>query len=119
MAMGSGQPIADPFLAFLKRLMWNTTEPTIAEGKLVAVWTLDHVRRTNPGGVGGGIQLGVIQRIDGALPIVEMLSEIDIGEHEQRVQSAEAVLIAELKGTAHPSLFGAPPADPPTPPADA
>jgi 20S proteasome alpha/beta subunit len=119
MAMGSGQPIADPFLAFLKRLVWNTTEPTVAEGKLVAVWTLDHVRRTNPGGVGGGIQLGVIQRTDGALPVVEMLSELDIGEHEQRVQSAEASLIAELKGTANPTLFTAPPADLPTPPAKA
>jgi 20S proteasome alpha/beta subunit len=35
-AIGSGQPIADPFLAFLKRLFWPEKEPTMSEGKLVA-----------------------------------------------------------------------------------
>ncbi len=49
-ALGSGQPIADPFLAFLKRLLWTDSQPTVADGRLVGVWTIDHVRRTNPGG---------------------------------------------------------------------
>jgi 20S proteasome alpha/beta subunit len=116
-AMGSGQSIADPFLAFLKRLLWDKSAPTMAEGKLVAVWTIDHVRRTNTGGVGGGIQLGLLQAKNGKVPEVEMLSDIDISEHEQRVGSAEKALIAELKDIrADPSLFGAPTADIPAPP---
>ena len=45
-ALGSGQPIADPFLAFLRRLWWMEEEPTLAEGRLAAVWTIDHVTRT-------------------------------------------------------------------------
>lgn len=49
-AMGIGQPIADPFLAFLKRLLWEKTVPTLGEGRLAAVWTINHVGLTNPGG---------------------------------------------------------------------
>src|SRR5208282_5567849 len=49
-ALGSGQTIADPFLAFLKRVLWKEREPTVAEGRFAAAWTLTHVIRTNPGG---------------------------------------------------------------------
>src|SRR5262245_30654943 len=28
-ALGSGQPIADPFLAFLKRILWKDHRPTV------------------------------------------------------------------------------------------
>lgn len=31
-ALGSGQPIADPFLALLKRLFWLTSQPTLGRG---------------------------------------------------------------------------------------
>jgi 20S proteasome alpha/beta subunit len=40
-AMGSGQPIADPFLALLKRLLWQNSQPTLAEGRLAATWTIE------------------------------------------------------------------------------
>lgn len=97
-ALGSGQPIADPFLAFLKRLLWVTTEPTVAEGKLAAVWTIDHVRHTTPGGVGGGIQVGVLSGKAGKAPTVELLADGDIEEHLQKVSTTERALVAELCG---------------------
>ncbi len=77
-SLGSGQPIADPFLALLKRLLWNDTEPTLAEGRLAAVWTIDHVRRTNPGGVGGEIQLATLEGKSGSLPTVDIMEEDDV-----------------------------------------
>lgn len=63
-ALGSGQQIADPFLAFLKRTLWRDSEPTLSEGRLATIWTLHHVIKSNPGGVGGRIQLGTLDGKD-------------------------------------------------------
>jgi len=85
-SLGSGQPIADPFLALLKRILWADREPTVAEGRFVAAWTIYHVERTIPGGVGGNIQVATLT--DG--PKIEFVS--DQGEHEQAVAAAEAAI---------------------------
>ena len=98
-ALGSGQPIADPFLAFLRRLLWTGREPTLSEGRLAAVWTIEHVRRTSPGGVGGNIQLATLASSANKMPNVIQASEEDVQEHLQRVASAEQVLVSELCGT--------------------
>ena len=97
-ALGSGQLIADPFLAFLKRLLWSDHEPTIAEGRLAAVWTIDHVSRTNAGGVGGAIQLATLSNQAGNFATASISSPEHISEHLQRVGSAENALVAELLG---------------------
>ncbi len=112
-ALGSGQPIADPFLAFLRRLLWSSREPTLAEGRLAAVWTIEHVRRTNPGGVGGGVQLAILAFSTGKMPTVSEVSEESIQEHLQRVTSAEQSLVSELRGTSV-VLAGAELPDPPS-----
>ena len=80
------------------RLFNNADANAAAEGKLAAVWTIDHVRRTNPGGVGGGVQLGILQNMSGKLPVATLMAGGDIDEHLQRVASAEAVLVAEIRG---------------------
>ncbi len=101
-ALGSGQPIADPFLALLKRLLWAATSPNLAEGRLAAVWTIDHVRLTNPGGVGGKIQLATLAaegraRAADRQPTVTLLSEEDIQEHLEQIRAAEDALTRELR----------------------
>ena len=111
-ALGSGQPIADPFLAFLHRLLWRDREPTLAEGRLAAVWTIEHVRRTNPGGVGGSVQLATLASSTGKMPTVSEVSEEGIQEHLQRVTSAEQSLVSELRGTSVASADAGLPAPP-------
>ncbi len=111
-ALGSGQPIADPFLAFLHRLLWRDREPTLAEGRLAAVWTIEHVRRTNPGGVGGSVQLATLASSTGKMPTVSEASEEGIQEHLQRVTSAEQSLVSELRGTSVASADAGLPAPP-------
>jgi 20S proteasome alpha/beta subunit len=96
-SLGSGQPIADPFLALLKRLLWIGTKPSMAEGRLAAVWAIDHVRLTNPGGVGGPIQLAVLAPSEGKQPTVTTLTEHDIQEHLEQVRAAEGALVRELR----------------------
>lgn len=88
-ALGSGQPLADPFLAFLKRVIWEDKQPTVAEGRLVAAWTVRHVSLTNFGGVGLPVQLATLTIGAAGAPVV-MIG--DPGEHDQAVLSAEAAL---------------------------
>lgn len=95
-SMGSGQSIADPFLAFLRRLLWPETSPTIAEGRLAAVWTIDHVRKTNAGGVGGRIQLATLSASVTGSSVVEM-TESDVDEHLQHIASAEQALVERMR----------------------
>ena len=97
-SLGSGQPIADPFLAFLRRLLWSNHEPSLSEGRLAAVWTIDHVRRTNPGGVGGSIQLATLESVSNKMPMVNIASPQDVEEHLQKVSLAEQALVRELIG---------------------
>lgn len=92
-ALGSGQPIADPFLAFLRRVIWSNSQPTVAEGKLVASWTIDHVCKTNPGGVGGAVQMMVLPRGGNVIE----LSDNEAEEHKQQAAGAEAAMLKFLK----------------------
>ncbi|HEY3520523.1 MAG TPA: hypothetical protein VGK80_05715, partial [Rhodanobacteraceae bacterium] len=96
--------IADPFLALLKRLLWPNSEPTLAEGRLAAVWAIDHVRRTNPGGVGGPIQLATLTNADETVKLVD-----DSEEHLQAIESALQVLAAQIKGIAGTDEAAKPP----------
>lgn len=111
-AMGSGQAIADPFLALLKRLLWSASPPTLPEARLAAVWTIDHVRRTNPGGVALKTQLAVLQQKDGRLEAA-LCPENDIEEHMEKISDAERALVEEVRGNRADSV---PPASPPPPP---
>jgi hypothetical protein len=97
-SLGSGQMIADPFLALIRRLLWADTEPTLAEGRLAAVWAIDHVRRTNAGGVGGDIQLATLVPQKSGLPKVQLSAQKEIGEHLQNIGDAESALVDQIRG---------------------
>jgi 20S proteasome alpha/beta subunit len=88
-ALGSGQPIADPFLAFLKRILWKEREPSVSEGRFAAAWTIDHVIHTNPGGVAGPLQMATLAMQNGK-PKIDII--MDTAEHQQAVGEAERVL---------------------------
>jgi 20S proteasome alpha/beta subunit len=87
-ALGSGQAMADPYLAFLRRILWKDRRPTVAEGRLVAAWTIRHVSQTAVGFVGGPIQLATLAISDG-VPSVELA---DPAEHDGSIEEAEAAL---------------------------
>jgi len=58
------------------------------------------VRLTNPGGVGGRIQLATLAapgRGQGRQPIVTLVPEADIQEYLEQVRSAEDALTRELR----------------------
>jgi hypothetical protein len=107
-SMGIGQPIADPFLAFLNRILWKGRSPTVAEGRFAAAWTVKHVADTIPGGVGLPLQMASLSTQDGQVTI-EFAP--DPAEHLQNIEAAETTLrdfvlnqgmIAEVQSKATP-----------------
>jgi Proteasome subunit len=64
-SMGSGQVLADPFLAFVSRVLWKNKMPSIDAGKFGVYWVLDHTIRLAPMGIGGPIKLAVLKQVDG------------------------------------------------------
>ena len=59
-AVGSGQPIADPFLTLLRRIFWSDTAPTLVSGIFATVWTLQQAIQVSPGGLSGPIVISTV-----------------------------------------------------------
>jgi 20S proteasome alpha/beta subunit len=64
-AIGSGQALADPFLAFLRRVLWKDASLNLNQGIFASIWTLAHAINTNPGGISDPIQIAILERRDG------------------------------------------------------
>ena len=89
-AIGSGQQIADPFLAFVRRIFWPERIPTVEEGVFAALWTLSHAITTNAGGISLPVQIIVL---DGALKLkAHELQKEELQEHEEAISYAEKCL---------------------------
>lgn len=89
-ALGSGKQMADPFLRFLTDVLCPK-QPTVREAVFLATWTIDHVIRTNPGGVAGPIRIALLDANIAPASCRE-LTATEIGEQEQAVASASKVL---------------------------
>jgi hypothetical protein len=60
-SMGSGQMLADPFLAFVCRVLWDNEMPSVDRGKFGVYWVLAHTIKLAPGKVGPPIQLATLR----------------------------------------------------------
>jgi 20S proteasome alpha/beta subunit len=90
-AIGSGQKLADPFLAFLRRIFWPAKLPHLSDGILATLWTLQQAIRTNAGGVSDPIQIMTLSKIKSRWTAVELTDE-DLAEHKQNISDAERAL---------------------------
>ena len=109
-AIGSAQPIADPFLSFLRRVFWPDRLPTIGEGKLATYWALDYSIKAAPGNVGEPIQIVTFE---------DSGNEMNINELDKQELGSLDTLVIEVE--AHLKDFGEKPpdadvAEPPEPP---
>ena len=107
-AIGSGQPLADSFLAFIRRIFWPDHHPKVSDGVLATVWSLQQAIRTNPGGVGGAIQVMTLEKNAAGDWKVKELGESDFAEHQQAIKDAERAL-ADYRNHLKPVEGEAPP----------
>jgi 20S proteasome alpha/beta subunit len=101
-SLGSGQPLADPFLAFLRRIFWATKPPTLRDGIVAATWALQHAIQTNPGGVDWPIQVMTLCSPKGACEIRE-IDDNEIQEHLQFIGAAERKIAESVEALISPS----------------
>lgn len=101
-AIGSGQPQADPFLAFIRRIFWPSGLPTLTDGQIACIWTLKEVITHSPGGVGGDIQLVILSKDKNKWKASE-LPRIEIENHLQALSEMEVEMRKHLKLDAAPS----------------
>lgn len=90
-AIGVGQTIADPFLAFLKQVFWPKRTPSLAEGTFATLWTLRHAISVHPGGVANPVSLFHLAKKPTGWE-ARQLDPKDLAEHEEAVAAAEAHL---------------------------
>lgn len=108
--LGIGQAIADHFLAFIRRVLWKDSVPTLALGVFSALWTLRHVILTNAFGIQDPIQIVTLSAENGKFEARELTKE-QLTDHDASVDSAEQTIWRwGSEFSASPSVAG------PTPP---
>ncbi len=108
-SVGSGQRIADPFLAFIRRVFWGDSLPNINAGIFSALWTLHHAIETNPGGISEPKQIIVMEREGDNWRARELPNE-ELEEHSEAIGRVEQYL-----GEFFTRQAEQPPPPPPTP----
>ncbi|MFC1846936.1 hypothetical protein ACFLYS_02635 [Chloroflexota bacterium] len=87
-SIGCGEPLADPFLAFIRSIFWEKRLPTAAEGRFAVMWALTHAIRTAPAGIGEPIQMATLEKIRGSFA-ARILSEDELQEHREAISKIE------------------------------
>jgi ATP-dependent protease HslVU (ClpYQ) peptidase subunit len=86
-SMGSGQQIADPFLALFRQVFWSGGPPDVTGGIFTALWALKHACDVNPGGIKEPIHIAVLRQVDGELA-AKKLNDQELAEHTNMVEEA-------------------------------
>ncbi len=120
-SIGTGQPIAEPFLAFLRHALLGNAAPSVVQGVFLVLWTIDQAIRTQVFGLSQPVQIVAIERRkngrDGKWRTRE-LSDADFLEHRQFISTLEASLRDDFLagGRIEPAATTPEPPPPPTPP---
>lgn len=109
-AIGAGQPIADPFLGFVRRIFWPSGLPSLATATFSVLWTLTHAIECSAIGLAHPIQLATLTLDDGGW-VAKEVTQNELEEHKQSVGEAEEALRAWRRRVA--GMGGVPPVSPP------
>ncbi len=109
-SIGSGQPVADPFLAFLRNIFFKNKQPNLSEGILAATWTLRYAIHAYAYGVGGAQNVVILEASDTGKNgwTARRLAEADMLEHHGQIQYMEEQL--QILSNGKPKIL--PTADP-------
>ena len=86
-SMGSGQPVADPLLGFVRTVFWGDDAPSCKEGIFATTLVLKLACSMTPHGVAGPIQMATLCREKREFT-ARYLTEDELHEHDQSVDEA-------------------------------
>lgn len=90
--IGSGQRLADPFMAFIRGILWEAGKyPSLADGIFAALWTIQQAIDVAPGGLGGPVHIFTLNPQGGDWRAREIPSD-ELQEHYQAIDQARAAL---------------------------
>lgn len=110
-AIGSARAIAEPFLSFLRKVLWDAGMPDSALGELCAYWTVLHVAENSTGLVTFPAQLVVMKRGEGGTVDIYERGERELQRIEQAIDRGEEMIRRSLRGQP-PAGEGSPPPAP-------
>ena len=90
-SMGSGQVLADPFIAFVSRVLWRGKQPDVKIAMFGVYWALEHAINYAPGGVGYPIKIAVLRRENGAWG-ARLLEDAELEEQAQHISEIESII---------------------------
>lgn len=90
-SMGSGQMLAEPFMAFVSRVLWDGKPPTVQTAMFGVYWALQHAIKIAPGGVGEPIRLSVLRREKGKW-VARILEPEETDEQLQHIEAIESLI---------------------------
>ncbi len=95
--VGKGRAETEPFLAFLRKVVWQGEPPTAAKGELAAYWALRHAIETSPALLSEPVQVIVMElAADGSIKISER-DESEIAALQRRVEANEQAIRESLQ----------------------
>ncbi|MBX7135861.1 MAG: hypothetical protein K1X67_24600 [Fimbriimonadaceae bacterium] len=89
-AIGSGQPKADPFLAFVRRIFWPDRLPELSEGVFACLWTLNYVIHADTT-INPPVQIATLKSEGGVWSGQELSAE-QLQEHQEHISAREKLL---------------------------
>lgn len=87
-AMGSGQMLAEPFVAFVSRVLWGDGVPDVQTAMFGVYWALDHTIKYAPGGVGAPIRIATLMEDKGEWQ-ARILEDDELQEQAQHIGQIE------------------------------
>lgn len=86
--IGSGQLLADAFLAFIRGVLWPSGLPELQQGVFYAIWAVLEAIRVSPGGLAEPVQVVTLSKTDGSWAARELLPD-ELGEHRQAISDIQ------------------------------
>ena len=88
LSMGGGQILAEPFLAFINRVLWKSEIPDVKTAVFGVFWALSYALEIAPGGVGHPIEIATLKKRGGQWK-AELLSKEILQEQGQHISDVE------------------------------
>jgi 20S proteasome alpha/beta subunit len=112
-SMGSGQTLADPYLALMRRSVWVDGQPSVEDATFAAYWVMQMAIAAAPGFIQEPIDVAVLRKNARGDWEAKMVTEQERSLHQNRADDANKQLKQALLGQLAPPTEAPPMPVPP------